>query len=1272
MSTRKIQAKPLMRFVLATLSLLFALEALPAFGQQSSVAEIRDLPPDESLERELTGVELHRYAVNLRAGEFFQVLVDQKGVDVSLKLLQTADQTVAVMDSPNGKEGPERLSFIAQRAARFVLTVSGTDPKAEKGIYSIKRDASRMANARDRQRVDVEHVFNECLEQATTKDVTVRANVILKCKEALRGWEALQDLYLIGMTDRQLERLKQIQRRETSDQSLAEAVDVALAAPSDKPLIRPMSDEDRFHAYTANVVAGGVLRVSLREIGVNVFVTVGKLEKPMASQPMIWSNFSSAHGREIATLIAPETAEYVVLVSPIGGLPLKGSYELQARISDVATDEDRMKARAEQLNREAIPLTNGRQVGDLQKAIANLQEQSGLWQKVGEPYFAAYCENRMGLAYYELGERQQALDHYQKALRLWNIEGDESGKGNTLNNLGNVYLALQDKRQALEYYQQALTVLRAAGDRLGEGNTLSNLGLAYSHLGEKKKALDFYRQALPIRREVGERFGEATTLTGIGNIYFDLGEYGKAFDSYNEGLLIARAYNDKRREATALHLLGNVNFALNNQQKALNFYLQALSLRHGQGNKRDEASTLTNIGLTYNRLGDTQTALDHLKRALTLFQSEGSRTGEAVTLAHLGDVYFDSGEHRKGFESYEQSLPLLIATGEKLKEVQVLDSLRDRFQSLKLVGPAVFIGKQCVNKIQELRQSIEDIDPETQKAFVQSVEVAYQRLAEALIDDHQLDQAVEVINLYRAQQFFDFDRDSSNRSKQLSQSSHEVIVAERYHQESERIKKTADQVEDLKLKIGVRTPTDSEAAQLNQLQAEHKTAAAALLKILEDLPAEFSKPRDEQDIVPAAAAVLQMQQAIRDVSTATGKETVALYTLTSEKQLRLILVTSNSLETFASPIKRADFSKTILKFYAVLQSPGYDPRPLGKQLYDAILKPVEAELMRRKVRTILWGLDGNLRYVPMAALSPDGENYLVERYQNVLFTRSNPELLTRTPRSRWTGTGFGSSKPQVVDLIGEGTQISFPALPGVLTELDDIFGSASAKGILSGSVFTDDKFTKPTFFGALAARRPVVHISGHFSFRPGDSSHSFLILGDGKTLTLDELKQQPHLFQEVELLTLSACNTAANLSDANGREIDGFAELVQRMGANAVMATLWEVSDNSTPVLMREFYRNREQNEEPTKAEALRQAQLALLGGGIKAKPLFNVRKGGASGKNKLVVLPDDAKELQASTEPAQAIYVAQRDAPVFIRLKTRPFAHPYYWAPFILTGNWR
>ena len=160
---------------------------------------------------------------------------------------------------------------------------------------------------------------------------------------------------------------------------------------------------------------------------------------------------------------------------------------------------------------------------------------------------------------------------------------------------------------------------------------------------------------------------------------------------------------------------------------------------------------------------------------------------------------------------------------------------------------------------------------------------------------------------------------------------------------------------------------------------------------------------------------------------------------------------------------------------------------------------------------------------------------------------------------------------QTVELLGD--KISFSALPGVKAELSEIFKQTDSKtGILTGEILPDAKFSKTNFLEALKRKRPLVHIASHFSFRPGDEARSFLLLGDGTAFTLDEMKAEKNLFEGVDLLTLSACNTAAAQPDANGREIDGFAELAQRLGAGAVMATLWSVSDASTPWLMRDFY----------------------------------------------------------------------------------------------------
>jgi CHAT domain-containing protein len=145
----------------------------------------------------------------------------------------------------------------------------------------------------------------------------------------------------------------------------------------------------------------------------------------------------------------------------------------------------------------------------------------------------------------------------------------------------------------------------------------------------------------------------------------------------------------------------------------------------------------------------------------------------------------------------------------------------------------------------------------------------------------------------------------------------------------------------------------------------------------------------------------------------------------------------------------------------------------------------------------------------------------------------------------------------------------------------------------------------------------LVHVASHFQFSAGGTeANSFLLLGDGQELTLSDIRMNNYRFDNVDLLTLAACDTGLGGGrDANGREIEGFGVIAQQQGAKAVLATLWSVADQSTASLMTELYRGR-QSQHLTKSEALRQAQLSLLG---------------------------------------QSRY-----------------SHPFYWASFILMGNWK
>jgi CHAT domain-containing protein len=296
---------------------------------------------------------------------------------------------------------------------------------------------------------------------------------------------------------------------------------------------------------------------------------------------------------------------------------------------------------------------------------------------------------------------------------------------------------------------------------------------------------------------------------------------------------------------------------------------------------------------------------------------------------------------------------------------------------------------------------------------------------------------------------------------------------------------------------------------------------------------------------------------------------------------------------------------------------------------------MEKDLEGAQAQTIMWSLDGALRYMPIVALY-DGEKYFVERYRNVVFTPASQSRLKDPATRDWRGLGLG------VSLAHEG----FQALPNVPNELNAIIqsGSKGPQGVLPGAVKLDGDFTKEGFRSELRKHYTIVHVASHFDFAPGTDRNSFLLLGDGGKLTLEEFRSMPQVLQGVELLTLSACDTAVGGEDADGKEVEGLAVLAQRQGAKAVVATLWAVADESTAMLMKEFYKLRMSDPKITKAEALRQAQLALLKGTI---------KGSASGDRGPRTNRDD-------------------EVTKFVKDPARPYAHPYFWAPFLLMGNWK
>ncbi|MBV6622713.1 MAG: tetratricopeptide repeat protein [Rivularia sp. (in: Bacteria)] len=314
-------------------------------------------------------------------------------------------------------------------------------------------------------------------------------------------------------------------------------------------------------------------------------------------------------------------------------------------------------------------------LGEKQKALSYYNQALSLDRAVGNRGGEAVTFNNIGRVYSDLGEKQKALFYYNKAISLLRAVGDRRTEAITLNNIGGVYDALGEKQKALSFYNQALPLSRAVGDKGGEATTLSNIGKVYSDLGEKQKALSFYNQALPLLRAVGDRGGEAITLNNIGGVYNSLGEKQKALSFLNQALPLSRAVGDRGGEATKLVNIGEVYSDLGEKQKALSFFNQALPLLRAVGDRGGEATTLNNIGKVYSDLGEPQKVLSLLSQALPLRRAVGDRDGEANSLWNLAYLERKQGNLQASLKHIQDSIQII----EKLRSTYTNQDLKTTY-----------------------------------------------------------------------------------------------------------------------------------------------------------------------------------------------------------------------------------------------------------------------------------------------------------------------------------------------------------------------------------------------------------------------------------------------------------------------------------------------------------------------------------------------------------------------------------------------------------------
>ncbi|MFN2201880.1 MAG: CHAT domain-containing protein [Caldilineaceae bacterium] len=860
-------------------------------------------------------------------------------------------------------------------------------------------------------------------------------------------------------------------------------------------------------------------------------------------------------------------------------------------------------------------------LGRYQQSVSHADEAATIAQGLGDSALEARALDALGLGYRRLADYAKALASAERALEIARRIPDQRLQASALRNIGSARQALGDYDAAASAYESSVTIAESIGDAAEQAKSLNNLGGLYRLRGDYQRALDYYARSLERRRQLHDQAGEGRVLGNICLAYQNLGDYTQALDYCQQSLDIARGLGDRVREANNLNNVGAIYRAAGKYDQALDNYRQSVELKQGFGDLAGVGRGLANIAEIYWRLRQYDQAVAYSERSLETSQAIGDRSGESVTEVNLGSLYLDQHRYPDATEHFQRALVLQVELGQPEVLWRIFDGMSRTESLLNHPDLAILYGKQAVNTIQAMRASISDLEEQLQRFFLRDKMLAYRNVANLLIDEGRLPEAQQVLDMLKEEEYFDFIRRQAtdNPRKTLASSTKTEEEWNRRYREIVEIGKEYSAIE-----AKGEAVTEQERARHAEIAADLTNARKEFQTAVKELIDVYKKDR-------SIGNLRAIQTPLRNL----GHGVVLVHYFVTPDKLRLMVTGPNPS---IPPVQRDDaitdraLRELIQNFKDKLIHPASDPEPEAQALYSHLISPIEADLQAYGAHTLMVYLDDALRYIPLAALH-DGRQYLVQRYALVTYSPvANLQLQTQ-PVPNWRAVGLGVS--QAVD--------NFPALAAVRDELDAIIktGESDPRGILPGEEYLDAEFTAAELETALKKSYPVIHLASHFKLDPGTNEDSYLVIGGGAHLTLADLSLGDYSAGSVDLLTLSACETAVGRTSSNGSEVEeGLAALTQSLGARSVLATLWSVSDRSTAKFMEKFYSQRTARHR-TKADALQEAQRAFLSGSVAAE-------GPASDRGTVI--------LGQPRGPSGS---------------SGSYQHPYYWAPFILMGNW-
>jgi CHAT domain-containing protein len=1155
---------------------LLVIAQLTFFGYTQSRRDILANPRTKlekgiSTEARAEGGEAHQYYIVLESGQFAGVIVDQRGIDLVVRVTAPDGRTLAEIDSPNGTYGPERVSIVAKTAGRYVLEIRALESAAEPGDYQV-----RIAEVRPASRMDK---IQDLAARIVAAEGEEESDSILQAEIELAGVDLGRAMLVEGLrlrnTSLPRERLLVVFKR----------------------LLR-FTESSRMRSAAGMAYRGvGLAYSDLNELALaeeHFLKTIALFESfgEGARQGLAWTT------RDLANVYARRSQ-------------LQKAIELYERSRQLSSQVGDFESVVQTSNALAVQYLFRKDFAKVEEILeASIKLSSTLENKS----LRTGTLQHAGSIYASQGRLAKALEAFQAALQVAEDIGHVGWAVQNLYNVAKMQERLGNVQEAYINYQRVVTLAPTSGDRSRKINANLNLASIHERYGDQNGAVSRLRSILEyIEIQIARERGgvrrsfiadKAGVLNTLAKISLSQGNANAAFDLHTQGLKMFEAEGLKPKEGTrvfwelgpefyfareiATHrALADLHSSRGAYSQAEIHYARALNIAETAGYGQGIVETLFSMSINATKQGSDTAALAFANRARDVGESAGRSDYSLLLKSLVGGILRKMNKVAEAKQMYLEAIKI----SESLRTDATAPAFRSSYFS-SLLSPY----DDYIDLLMD--QSRNDATKNQDRT---ALDLSERRRARSLLDS---------LKEARADIRRGVDANLIEQENRILNQLYDAAGTQGPILNTPKVFQTAD---DLPLFLPNTSAND----------------VATLTSDLRRIETEIRKQS------PRYAALTQPQPLTADEiqGRVVDEDTVMLNYALGERRSFLWIVSKTSLRTIVLP-PRAEIESSAKKVYSLLSSPPVADaaeweRESGK-LSETLLAPAIDVIDKKRIVIVA---DGSLQYIPFSSLPdprvrgsikppmlssneivyiPSASVLDVLRRDHVdiptpaasvavfgdpVFAENDERLSGVTPKGKATNAVITRALliPQLRSEEEPRDAFGIPRLPFSRREAESIFESALPSVSLKALDFVATR--ERAISGELAKYR-IVHFATHGILH---SQHPEL---SGIVLSLVNEKGEPvngflrlndiyNMKLNADLVVLSACQTALG-KEVRGEGLIGLTRGFMYAGSPRVVASLWKVDDVATAELMKIFYQKM-LKERMRPAAALRAAKMAMM-----------------------------------------------------------------------------